>query len=338
MSRWISSPVSSASGCWRTGSGRPATRIAAKGVQLETALAGRDRGSAVRSHGRHERPRASPGVGPLEVRRPCRSVHEPEVPGVLGGALEAVQVELGRQREQRRRAVGDAQRPVGRRHRLEPSACDASTADPRRHDRTVTLSDPRVTWMSRPGIDRRPWNARPSSRPGTIGSAVQLRRHRPASRRSVVAGEPVRRRVARGRMVPRCCARAIVAARHRGRSSWRSSPRRTARPNSVEDRRLVDHTRLGVVEHAGRNTSDTAFRPPVARMLYRELRRGRRSLVGHAGDRARSDRQPRQAAGVRVPVGRDLRRVPQHLRLRPARRAAAAQRAQRLDPGDGPRA
>ena len=64
--------------------------------------------------------------------------------------------------------------------------------------------------------------------------------------------------------------------------------------------------------------------------------RGHRSLVSHAGDRARSDRQPRQAAGVRVPVGRDLRRVPQHVRLRAARLAAAAQRAQRLDPGDGP--
>ncbi len=44
----------------------------------------------------------------------------------------------------------------------------------------------------------------------------------------------------------------------------------------------------------------------------------------------RQDRQPHQAARVRLPVGRDLRRIPLHLRLRAARRAAAAQREGRL--------
>ena len=54
---------------------------------------------------------------------------------------------------------------------------------------------------------------------------------------------------------------------------------------------------------------------------------------------ARSDRegrQPGQAAGIRVPVERDLRRVPVHLRLRPARGAPQAQRDGRLVAGDGP--
>ena len=44
-----------------------------------------------------------------------------------------------------------------------------------------------------------------------------------------------------------------------------------------------------------------------------------RSLARHAGDRPRPDRQPVQASRLRVPVGGDLRRLPQHLRLRPAR-------------------
>ena len=42
-----------------------------------------------------------------------------------------------------------------------------------------------------------------------------------------------------------------------------------------------------------------------------------------------------QAARLRVPVGRDLRRLPLHLRLRPARRAAQAQREGRLVALDG---
>ncbi len=56
---------------------------------------------------------------------------------------------------------------------------------------------------------------------------------------------------------------------------------------------------------------------------------------GYASDRTRSDRQPLQAPGLRVPVRRDLRRLPVHLRLRPPRRAAAAQREGRVVAVDG---
>ena len=61
-------------------------------------------------------------------------------------------------------------------------------------------------------------------------------------------------------------------------------------------------------------------------------------LAPHARNGSRPGRQPVQAAGLRVPVGRDLRRIPLHLRLRPARRAHAAQREGRLGAGDGPTA
>ena len=56
---------------------------------------------------------------------------------------------------------------------------------------------------------------------------------------------------------------------------------------------------------------------------------------GHARHRARPGRQPLQAPRLRVPVGGDLRRLPLHLRLRPARRAAAAQREGRVVALDG---
>ena len=49
----------------------------------------------------------------------------------------------------------------------------------------------------------------------------------------------------------------------------------------------------------------------------------------------RQDRQPHEASGLRVPVGRDLRRLPLDLRLRAHRRAAAAQREGRLVALDG---
>src|SRR5215471_2362337 len=50
-------------------------------------------------------------------------------------------------------------------------------------------------------------------------------------------------------------------------------------------------------------------------------------LTGHARRRPDGeDRQPLQAARLRVPLGGDLRRVPLDLRLRPHRGAAAAQR------------
>ncbi len=45
-----------------------------------------------------------------------------------------------------------------------------------------------------------------------------------------------------------------------------------------------------------------------------------------------------QAARLHLPVGRDLRRVPVHLRLRAARRQPPAQRQERLVGGDGPTA
>ena len=92
---------------------------------------------------------------------------------------------------------------------------------------------------------------------------------------------------------------------------------------------------------AGRATTDAAAR--LAAHGRREHRVGgpsggppwpprRRvgSLVGvarlypgpHARHRARPGRQPLQAPGLRLPLGRDLRRLPVHLRLRPARRPA----------------
>ena len=56
----------------------------------------------------------------------------------------------------------------------------------------------------------------------------------------------------------------------------------------------------------------------------------------HARDRYGPGRQPLQEQGLRLPVGRDLRRLPLHLRLRAARRAAAAQCQGRLVAFDGP--
>ena len=50
----------------------------------------------------------------------------------------------------------------------------------------------------------------------------------------------------------------------------------------------------------------------------------------------RQDRQPLEASRLRVPVGRDLRRLPLHLRLRAHRRPAPAQREGRLVAVDGP--
>src|SRR5262249_22067183 len=48
-----------------------------------------------------------------------------------------------------------------------------------------------------------------------------------------------------------------------------------------------------------------------------------------------TDRQPREATRVRVPVERDLRRVPEHLGLRTARRPPEAQRQGRMVAHDG---
>ena len=85
-----------------------------------------------------------------------------------------------------------------------------------------------------------------------------------------------------------------------------------------------------------------AVAPPVMHRRRRvrgnasaNLRAVGRSLGPYACHRARPDRQPLQAPGLRVPVGRDLRRLPLQLRLRPARFADAAQRARGLDPHDG---
>ena len=79
----------------------------------------------------------------------------------------------------------------------------------------------------------------------------------------------------------------------------------------------------------------------------RRRRPGRRRIACRNADAAgaherpravRRRRQPVQTARVRVPLGRDLRRHPLDLRLRPARRAHAPQRAGGVVAGDDPRA
>ena len=96
------------------------------------------------------------------------------------------------------------------------------------------------------------------------------------------------------------------------------------RPEEVEDVRSVDHTWTWRVERAERTASSscTARRArPWLESRTRTCAEGAaRSLVAYARDRPRPDRQPLQAPRLRVPVGRDLRRLPLHLRLRPARR------------------
>ena len=79
---------------------------------------------------------------------------------------------------------------------------------------------------------------------------------------------------------------------------------------------------------------------PGRRRMPAGAHRPRRYASRHARRRSRprsdgEDRQPVEAPRLRVPVGRDLRRVPLDLRLRPDRRAAAAQRQGRLVALDG---
>ena len=67
----------------------------------------------------------------------------------------------------------------------------------------------------------------------------------------------------------------------------------------------------------------------------RHVRAVTRPLRRADADLFEQGRQPVQAAGLRVPVGRDLRRLPLDLRLRPDRRPAAAQREGRVVAVDG---
>ena len=77
----------------------------------------------------------------------------------------------------------------------------------------------------------------------------------------------------------------------------------------------------------------------MRRRVQRQEGANRPRVASTAHGQARPDgtrRQPEQAARPRVPVERDLRRLPLHLGLRPPRRAPQAQREGRLVAVDGP--
>ena len=94
-------------------------------------------------------------------------------------------------------------------------------------------------------------------------------------------------------------------ARRRGRR--RRSAHRCARPSDTRDRAAHPHPRLDRRSASGFAQPEPRDRPGI--------------LGPHARNGSRPGRQPVQATGLRVPVGRDLRRIPLDLRLRPARRA-----------------
>ena len=107
-----------------------------------------------------------------------------------------------------------------------------------------------------------------------------------------------------------------------------------------EDQERIDEDgQAAASEHGGR----VGLHGVRHRAVLVHLVIGRRTATGsltahvrHARPCAvRQDRQPVQAARLRVPVGRDLRRLPLHLRLRAARRAHAAQREGRVVALDG---
>ena len=177
----------------------------------------------------------------------------------------------------------------------------------------------------------------------------------------------------RGRRV-RCSTRAPAAARRPSRSSWSPSTSPKAAPCagpcrqrpalSAEalalmrrilggglGRALLGPSRAATTRRAGcprpPTRSEVASRAAAAagapapcrpRLSPATAATGRQvratSLVAHGPGDGR-DRQPLQAPRLRLPVGRDLRRLPLHLRLRPARRLDAAQRQGRLVARDG---
>ena len=93
--------------------------------------------------------------------------------------------------------------------------------------------------------------------------------------------------------------------------------------------------RRAIVAHVAPTTPDTAV--GVADRRHYADRPCPRSnpSTSRTTDPDGEGRQPLQAARLRVPVGRDLRRLPVDLRLRPGRRAAAAQREGRVVAVDG---
>ena len=134
-------------------------------------------------------------------------------------------------------------------------------------------------------------------------------------------------------------------------ASWAPGGRRRCRRRRrARLRRLVAAVAAATIRRprscSHRRRSWTAHRSPPQQLRTPRILAGRldsfaggsASLValhGYACDRPRPSCQPLQAPGLRVPVGGDLRRVPQHVRLRPARCVDAAQHPRGVDPFDG---
>ena len=117
--------------------------------------------------------------------------------------------------------------------------------------------------------------------------------------------------------------RAGVAGHARGRACSASGPSSTTSSAACAPSRSSNRL------DASRGLSEPAARPIGVRRV------GRRLAWPMPDHRAGPRRQPLQAPRLRLPVGRDLRRVPLHLRLRAARRAHAAQRQGRVVALDG---
>ena len=107
----------------------------------------------------------------------------------------------------------------------------------------------------------------------------------------------------------------------RGRAARRSRPSSTTRAPPAQRRAALTEPRDGPTRVAPRGRDRP--RLAIARPRYGQAR-----LDGPR-------RQPGEAARPRLPVERDLRRLPLHLGLRAARRAAQAQREGRLVALDG---
>ena len=139
------------------------------------------------------------------------------------------------------------------------------------------------------------------------------------------------------------------AARSRHPRAGRRDPRRRAAGGAAEPPgRGAPPTSSGSPSPRSSTTSNAACAAPRCSSRRRRRganastafgrRKGPPTTIAAPYGQARPDgprRQPREAARPRVPVERDLRRLPLHLGLRPARRAAQAQRQGRVVALDG---
>ena len=167
----------------------------------------------------------------------------------------------------------------------------------------------RAARQRRAGLRPRPGRASRTRWPSPLGSIYTLPPHRGLARTG------------------------LTHQHHPGRP--RFEDRRGTRANAARSPSRPTTSRVP----RGMSTTPT-LRPPLVRLrpgrsAWGEVSQPALACAPYAREGARQGRQPLQAAGLRVPVGRDLRRVPLHLRLRAARRAAAAQREGRLVAVDG---